>query len=145
VAEDERVAGGLPPNAVVVRGGQMEPVTTVKALRKERRERGRYALSVYSIHGLDAHRIALRVGTPDLPHPEMRESTAGRIREAGYEIALSQEEGYAEGHCDLVVPWESSEDASEEWLLNHSERLLELFDKKSPNPVKRPKGQKQGR
>ena len=141
MAEDEGAGSGLPLSAVVVRGGQMEPAITVRALRKERMERGRYALSVYSIPDLDAHRIALRVGTPDLPHPEMRESTIGKIRQAGYEIALSEEEGYAEGHCDLVVPWESSEGANEEWLLDHSERLLDLFDKKSPNPVKRPKGQ----
>lgn len=89
-------------------------------------------MSVYSIPGLDARQIAaLRVGSEGLPHGEIRESTVGRVREAGYHVTLSEKEGYAEGHCDLIVPWEpSNEDC---------DKLLRLFDKKRPNPAKRPR------
>jgi hypothetical protein len=105
----------------------------MRALQNELGDYGRYALSVYSIPGLSAHQIALRVGTEALPHGQMGKSTVERIREAGYQIALSEKEGYAEGHCDLTVPyWRPSQE--------DCKRLARLFDTRSPNPVKRPRG-----
>ena len=57
---------------------------------------GFYALSVFSLPGISADVIAVRV---PLRHSKIRESTVGRIRSAGYEVVSS---AGPPGHADLL-------------------------------------------
>lgn len=82
---------------------------------------GFHALSVFSAVGKTADEIAR--GVP-LPHSMIRESTVGRLRDAGYDVMSS---AGPRGHADLVFPGPPSDD---DWL-----RLDTSFDPARPNPA----------
>jgi hypothetical protein len=64
---------------------------------------GQYSLSVWSHPSHDAHRIveaARQLPGSNLPHSQMRLSTAGRLRAAGFELVATDLPGY----YSLVLP-----------------------------------------
>lgn len=85
---------------------------------------GEYALSVYSRPHLTAGQIAAVAG---VPHNQMRVSTAGRIRAAGYDVVPSEQHGPA--HADLPLP---DPPTANDWAA-----LQAAFDPPSPNPARK--------
>jgi len=95
--------------------------------------RGFYGLSLWSYPGMTATEIAEEVGRVAaergivlLPNLQMRQSTAGALREAGYEITPG---GGLRGHVTLVLD-ELPVDTCWAGLTN-------LFQAEEPNPIGR--------
>ena len=86
---------------------------------------GIFGLSVCSLPGRTADAIATIVGTDRLPHTWMRESTVGRLHEAGFDVVPT---GWR-GHATLMLPNPPTDD---DW-----NRLEAAFDKPRDNPVAR--------
>jgi hypothetical protein len=114
----------LPDDALVLRGGHMQPDTLETNALTEYDASGRYALSVFSAPGLDREQLA-RVAAQ--PRGQVRLSTVGRIRTAGYEIVRS--ENIAPAHADLILP-NPPTDAD-------YEAVIAAFDPPVPNPARR--------
>lgn len=111
----------LPDSAVVVRGGLMQPADLAVGAESQFDLEGFYALSVFSVPGRTADEIA--TGVP-LPHSAIRESTVGRVRAAGYDVAPSPG---PPGHADLLF---SAPPTEADWRT-----LDEIFDPPRPNPA----------
>jgi hypothetical protein len=86
-------------------------------------ETGEYALSVCSLPTGDFDEVA-RVA--NLPNGQLRASTVGRIRQAGYEIVRSEP---PPAHADLMLMGEPND---HDW-----ETLRATFDPPVPNPYQR--------
>lgn len=80
-----------------------------------------YALSVFSVPEMSADEIARAV---PLRHSMIRESTAGRLRAAGYEVVSSPG---PPGHADLLLP---NPPTDNDWRA-----LGAAFDSPRPNPA----------
>lgn len=115
---DEPLGDFLPDDAIVVRGGEMAPDRVQKNALAHFRDCGVYGVSVWSIPDLSAHEIVrtVRRADPlDLPHGQMRISTVGQIREAGYELVPTG----PRHHFTLLLPTPPTDD---DW-----DRLQALF------------------
>ena len=86
-------------------------------------EHGTYALSVCSLPTRDFDLVA-RVA--NLPNRQLRVSSVGRIRDAGYEVVRSEP---PPAHADLILRGEPTD---EDW-----ETLRAVFDPPVPNPYPR--------
>jgi hypothetical protein len=127
VASDDPQEGAyeLPDDAVVVRGGVMEPRVLQVNAQTHYDDCGEFALSVASLRDAsieDITRVAL------LPNNQIRVSTVGRIRSCGYEVVPSEP---PPAHADLKLPNPPTDD---DW-----ETLRSIFDDAIPNPHPRPK------
>jgi hypothetical protein len=101
------------------------------------RDEGLYAVSMWSLPGLDAADIAREVGTEELPHGQIRASTVGRLRAAGFEVVRSEPvPGRAPGHVDVILARPLTEEAAD--------ALRAEFDPGQPNPVARGRGGARG-
>jgi hypothetical protein len=129
--------GHLPDDAVVVRGGEMGLEKLIETAAACERKLGYPGFSVYSWPGMTAHEIALKVkeirdrtGVPLLRNAGLRQSTAGRIRDAGaperHPFGLVKT--FGEGHYTLSLP---SPTTSENWELLRDH----VFDPVEFNPV----------
>jgi hypothetical protein len=117
-------AGGeeLPDDAFVVRGGMMmvdNLRTNVEAHFDEYED---YAVSVFSVPGMDLHELAVLANRPN---GQIRVSTCRRIRDLGYEIVRSEHEG--PGHADIKLPEEPSDEVLQ--------TIADAFDEPVPNPA----------
>ena len=88
----------LPDDAVVIRFGLSAPETLRKSALEHHDERGDFAISAFSLPGARAEDLA-RLGA--LPHPRIRETTVGRLREAGYDVIPDPP---PEGHALIMLP-----------------------------------------
>jgi len=104
------------------------------ARRYADRSNGVYGLTVWSWPGLSAGQIAMRVkethlaGLNPIGHGQMRQSTAGKIREPGpggrtFQLMKTG----SDGHYTLTFP---SEPTEADW-----ERLEAMFGPPEPNPA----------
>lgn len=121
MTEDERTAGELPPDAVVVRCGEMKVEDLERSAQRYFDLYGEreYALSFFSFAGQDVDYIARQARCPN---PVVRTSRAGRLDQAGYELVRT---GGRPGHYSIF--W-VSKPSREEWRL-----FRELFDAPVPN------------
>lgn len=122
----------LPDEAVVVRGGVM---TTVQTLRStvERcfRDEGMYDISVWASAELDADSIARSVRERDpscehLPHKRMQTASVGDIRNVGADVLLTEP---PEGHHSIRFDACPTDD--------QLEALIQAFDPPQDNPAAR--------
>lgn len=113
----------LPDDAIVVRGGVMEPRQMEINAYTTYDDIGEYALSVCSLPDADLDEI-LRVGR--LRNGQVRVSTAGRIRKAGYEVVRSEP---PPAHADLKL---GRAPTSADWVA-----LRDIFDPPVPNSHRR--------
>lgn len=122
----EAIIGPLPDDAVVVRGGVMNPPDLYVNAVTHFQNRGEYCLSVFSIPEMSADEIAhVMVNTCDvLRNNKIRESTVGALRAAGYDVVPSD----YYGHADLRL---FSEPSDEHW-----DRLVTLFAPPRRNPAR---------
>lgn len=81
---------------VVVRLGYSRPTAIQRSARNHYLRFGIYGLSVYCLPGMSGEEIAAR-----LPHPHevFRESTVGRLRRDGFDVAGPG----PDGHCIVVL------------------------------------------
>jgi hypothetical protein len=115
---------GLPDEAVVVRGGVMNPKDLEVSAHSHFDEFGAYALSVHSRAEMSADEISAFAG---IPHGKIRETTVGALRGAGYSVVPSEQHGPA--HADLQLPYPPS---SSDW-----QALDDAFSEPRPNPTRR--------
>jgi hypothetical protein len=121
----EDVYETLPDDALVVRGGVMEPRVMQVGAETHYEDCGEFAISVASLPDAsieDITRMAL------LANNQIRVSTVGRIRACGYEVVPSEP---PPAHADLKLPNPPTDD---DW-----ETLRSIFDDPIPNPHPRPK------
>jgi hypothetical protein len=128
--ETDVVRRRLPHQAVVIRGGLCKPDDLAVSARFHWARSGKreWALSVFAHKSRDADWIARRARRSDeeaLLHPVIRETTAGRIRAAGYEVVLRGRR--PRGHALILLP-NPPRDA--EWPV-----LSSLFDEPRDNPA----------
>lgn len=125
VAGDRVQAAGLPPEAVVVRGGIMEPELLARSAERALRKVGVYAISVWASASMDAAGIvrAARLVDPDaLGNRKMCTSTVGAIEAVGFHL-----EAFGRpGHCRISPP---ERDQPIDWG-----RLLPAFGRPQPMP-----------
>lgn len=88
----------LPHEAVVVRFGASLPDTLRKTVLAHHDERSDFAISCVSLPDRSADDLA-RLGA--LPHPKIRETTVGMLREAGYDVVRDEP---PEGHALVTLP-----------------------------------------
>jgi len=111
----------LPDDAFVVRGGVMNVRDLEVGAYTHYDMTGDYALSVFCVPGSTVEETAI---VAERPNAQIRVSTVGRIRGAGYEVTLSEP---PPGHSDLHLPSPPS-DADWDTLRAH------VFDPPIPNP-----------
>jgi len=131
VSEDERVAGAeLPPDAVVVRAGEMgsrslwDNAVTHHKLFQE------WALSVASYPDMTAEEIAMG---RRLRNRSMRVSTVEDIRSAGFEVVSDPDDAPhgPELHALIKLPIDPSEEPTEDMW----NQLRGCFGELIPNPA----------
>jgi hypothetical protein len=83
---------------------------------------GKWCVSVHSRPGESIEAIAVMAGRPNR---QIRVTTAGALREMGFEIDNCREEDW---HCDLCVPAHPTEEV---W-----ERLRSAFNEPIANPAR---------
>jgi hypothetical protein len=114
----------LPDDAIVVRGGEGKAKTIAVNAQTTFDTDHFWGVSSFSAAGLTAAQIAqIAYDAERLPHPQIRTSTAGRIRSAGFEIDETPDD-YP--HADILVPPEPSDEVCAQ--------LADLFDQPIPNP-----------
>jgi hypothetical protein len=92
------------------------------------RDTGVYAVSMWSIPGMSPSEIARAVGSTWLPHGQIRASTIGRLRAAGFEVRPSPANpNEPQGHVDVILDRPLSEEAAT--------ALRATFDQPERNPV----------
>jgi hypothetical protein len=131
---DQEPEAPLPDEAVVVRGGTMEPGRTAEKAEDQFNDTGVYGLSVWSAAGMSAIEIAWLARSYDdpdadppikfLPHKQMRTSTVARLEDRSF--ALAPRSPY--GHYLLTLPAPPSDD-------DHA-ALQEAFRPPEPNPAR---------
>jgi hypothetical protein len=115
----------LPDDAIVVRGGVGAPETIAVNAYTTFDTDGFWGVSGFSAAGLTVGEIAqLAYEQGRLPHPQIRTSTAGQVRDGGFEIEETSDD-YP--HVDILVPPEPDDEV---WA-----RLADLFDDPIPNPA----------
>jgi hypothetical protein len=127
--------GHLPDDAVVIRGGTMRRKDMVASVRRYvALTHGVYGLTVWSWPAMTAGDIAMRVkethpqGRNPVAHGQLRQTTAGKIREPGTSGETFQlVKTGAEGHYTLTFP---AEPTDADW-----ERLEAMFGPAEPNPA----------
>jgi hypothetical protein len=88
----------LPDEAVVMRFGVSSPDTLRKSALEHHDERGDFAISAFSLAEACAEDLA-RLGA--LPHRRIRETTVGRLRDAGYDVVPDPP---PQGHALIMLP-----------------------------------------
>ncbi|MHB1987002.1 MAG: hypothetical protein ACYCSF_03310 [Acidimicrobiales bacterium] len=116
-----------PPDdaVVVVRGGVMASDSVRRSAQASMQLYGFFGLSVFSAAGLTAAELVASV--PELGpdrYRQVRTSTVGRLRSAGFPLVPTQDHP----HYDVVLP-----DLADPTL----ERLQTCFDPAVPNPSER--------
>ena len=124
--EHERIpASDLPPDAAVVRGGEMKRKHLARAAQRYNLltgNRGEYAISVWCLPGRSGSYIAAySTEAAGLSYTSFRESTLGQIREAGYKMTQTGRPG----HYTLRLP---SPPTEADW-----QKIEDIFD--DPKPV----------
>lgn len=109
-------SGHLPDDAIVIRGGMMLKQDMAASARRYAALKGVYGITVWSWPQLSAGEIALRVkethppGRNPVAHGRLRQSTAGKIREAGSDgRSLRLVKTGAGGHYTLTFPGEPTD------------------------------------
>lgn len=105
----------LPDDAIVVRGGTMKLSDLRKTAEVCHAKQGIWGISVRS--SPDAYAVDLAA---DIRHEVIRQSTAGQVREAGFEIYPS---GSKPNHCTIVLDPPGGGKPSDEEL----QRLVRAF------------------
>jgi hypothetical protein len=123
---------GYSDEAVVVRGGaQWSREGLISSAEAHYRDRGEYALTVWSFPDKTAKDIVFAVGDESFPHGKIRVSTAGRLRSVGFEV-IPSEANQAEppGHVDVKPNFNQPlHDAS-------ADAFIAAFDPPIPNPLR---------
>jgi hypothetical protein len=96
--EDAQQPSRLPDGAVVVRGGESSPRTLHKNALDHYDKRGEFAISVASLPDMSADDLSV---VAEIPHPKIRETTVGAIRELGYDVVRDEP---PEGHALITLP-----------------------------------------
>lgn len=116
--------GFLPDDALVIRGG----VSSAKSIRSNaeqtRRKTGQWAISGAAGIGIDLDTLCAAY---PMPQQSLRRTSAGALRDAGYDVALTG----ATGHCTIFFPLEPSQPQPPELV----ERLRDLLEPPEPNPA----------
>lgn len=121
MSEDESATGGLSLDAVVVRGGKMKRRSLVNAAERHNLIRGGYAISVWCLPERTGEQIAAySTEAVGLNYPDLRETTVGRLYEAGFEMTQTGKRG----HYTLWLP---SPPSDSDW-----QRLDEIFSEPKP-------------
>jgi hypothetical protein len=118
----------LPHQAIVIRGGTCSPGDLQLTAYQHWLESGKreWGISVFAHRTRDADWIAKRARRSNaLPHPVIRETTAARIREAGYEVLLRGRR--PRGHALILL---DNPPKPTDWPTIES-----LFDQARPNPA----------
>ena len=109
----------LTDDTVVIRLGLMRLQDLKASSQRSRTSQGFHALSFYGENGLAHDEVA---ALAEKPHPQMRRSRVGILRQAGFEIQRSGRFP----HLTIVFGAEPTEE--------QLERLLAAFDEAEPNP-----------
>jgi hypothetical protein len=114
----------------VIHGGEGKIVDLMASAHTHWQESGKreWALSVFAHRSRDAEWIIRRARRSDpnvLLHSVIRETTAGRIRQAGYDVTVRGR--VPRGHALILLPNPPSDS---DWPV-----LESLFDDFRPNPV----------
>ncbi len=110
----------LPGESVLVRGGVATAQNLASGAFRHFRDCGVYAISLWSVPGLDGDeiaRVAREQSEDHLPHRQMQTSTVGRLRTYGYELVPTG----PDGHYSLMLP---SPPTDVDW-----DNLMAAFDK----------------
>ena len=120
----------IPDEAVVVRGGaEWSRERLISSAEVHFRERGEDALTVWSLPDRTAEEIVLATGEKFFPHGQVRASTAGRLRAAGFEVVESEPNpDEPPGHID-VKPNGRLDNAG-------ADAFTAAFDPPIPNPLR---------
>lgn len=106
----------------------MKPTDLAVSAEAHHERHGVWALSFWTVPGLSATEIAGRVGTSNLPHPKIRWTPAGRLRELGYEVMYSEPPPM---HVSVILP---SPPPDTTWTV-----IGDAFEPAADNPVARPR------
>lgn len=128
---------GPPNDALLVRGGEMKADSLAISAEAHHEQYGEFALSFWTVPGLDAKQIAERVHAQwvnaveprrhPLPHPKIRYASAGALRQLGYRVVYSEPRPM---HVSVIFP---SAPSAKDWV-----RIDEVFGPSADNPVKQP-------
>ncbi len=135
MAEDERATGDLPPDAVVVRAGEMASKSLKdNAVTHHKQPPHEWALSVACYPSMSAREIAL---CRRLRNRSMRVSTVAEIESAGFEVVADPDDSpYApELHALIMLPIDPSDEPTEEAWEEMWDELRDCFGEKEPNPA----------
>lgn len=119
---DYRQGDLLPNDVVMVRGAPVTIPILRSNARKAWKLKGFHGISMFAFPGLDADGVAEEAG---IPHDEICETTAGAIRERGFELRRTFDR---QGHFSLIFASEPSD--------SDLQTVLELFAKCKDNPHK---------
>jgi len=132
VPEDERTAGDLPPEAVVIRGAKMTSQNLFENALSTRDEETEWALCVASYPDMEADEIA-----HEMPYRGryINVATVGDLRNTGFEVVphYDPEGGYV--HALLKLPVDPFEEPSEEEWERIWDELRECFEPTRENPA----------
>ena len=112
----------LGDEAVVVRGGLSTAETLFRTAIAHYDAEGEYAISVRSAPGMSADELAK--ADPPLRHAQIRETTAGAVRQAGFEIVRDEPPPM---HALIKL---GSVGADDDYL-----RITAIFNAPRPNPA----------
>ena len=112
---------GLPPDAIVIRGGSMEPASLVDAAARAMLTIGVHGISVFAA---DSPWVGVEelIEASVIAHSSVRLSTVGRILSAGFVIRRAGRYPHCTVELDPSAPFETGQ------------RLASVFDPPIRNP-----------
>ena len=135
MSEDERTARGeLPPDAVVVRAGEMASKSLKDNAVTHHRQFREWALSVASYPGMSAREIAI---CRRLRNRSMRVSTVAEIQSQGFEVVSDPDDSpYGpELHALIMLPIDPSDEPTEDAWEDMWDEVRGCFGELEPNPA----------
>lgn len=115
----------LPDDALVLRGGVSSEKSIRRALEKTHRRTGHWAVSGAAGVDIDVETL---LGVYPLPHASIRQTTAGVLRDNGFEPVPTG----PPGHCTIFFPVRRESPRVTDDLIY---RFRDLLDPPEPNPV----------